>query len=75
MFLGVKSGRLVGLTALPLSVSRMSEDVGASTSRNPKGLHRLYRDTFTFTLPMHLGEVCNAGSIGYQATDLNQHHP
>jgi hypothetical protein len=27
----------------------MSENVGASTSRNPKGLHGLYRDNFTFT--------------------------
>jgi hypothetical protein len=28
-------------------MSRMSENVGASTSRNPKGLHGLYRDNFT----------------------------
>jgi hypothetical protein len=27
----------------------MSGNVGASTSRNPKGLHGLYRDNFTFT--------------------------
>jgi hypothetical protein len=26
----------------------MSENVGASTSRNPKGLHGLYGDNFTF---------------------------
>jgi hypothetical protein len=26
----------------------MSENVGALTSRNPKGLHGLYRDNFTF---------------------------
>jgi hypothetical protein len=26
----------------------MSENMGASTSRKPKGLHGLYRDTFTF---------------------------
>jgi hypothetical protein len=26
----------------------MSENMGASTSRNPKGLHGLYRDNFTF---------------------------
>jgi hypothetical protein len=38
---GVKSGRRIGLTALPPSLSRMSENVGASTSRNPKGLHGL----------------------------------
>jgi hypothetical protein len=29
-------------------MSRMSENVGASTSRNPKGLHGLYRDNFSF---------------------------
>jgi hypothetical protein len=49
IFLGVKSGRRVGLTTLPPSVSRMSENVGASTPRNPKGLHGLYTDNFTFT--------------------------
>jgi hypothetical protein len=46
---GVKSGRRVGLTTLPPAMSRMSENVGASTSRNPKALHGLYRDSFTFT--------------------------
>jgi hypothetical protein len=30
----------------------MSENVGASTSRNPKGLHGLYGDNFTFTLSL-----------------------
>jgi hypothetical protein len=48
IFRGVKSGRRVGLTTLPPSVSRMSENVGASNSRNPKDLHDLYRETFTF---------------------------
>jgi hypothetical protein len=38
------------LANLPPSVSRMSENVGASTSRNPKGLHGLYRDNFTLSL-------------------------
>jgi hypothetical protein len=38
---GGKSGRCVGLTTLPPSMSRMSENEGASTSRNPKGLHGL----------------------------------
>jgi hypothetical protein len=42
----IKSGRRVGLTTLPPSMSRMSENVGASTSRNPKGLHGLYGDNF-----------------------------
>jgi hypothetical protein len=37
--------------SLPPSMSRMSENVGASTSHKPKGLHGLYRDNFTFTLP------------------------
>jgi hypothetical protein len=39
---GVKGGRRVGLTTLPPSMSRMSRDnVGASTSHNPMGLHGL----------------------------------
>jgi hypothetical protein len=49
IFLGVKRGRCVGLTTL-LSASRMSENVGASTSRKPNGLHGLYRKNFTFYL-------------------------
>jgi hypothetical protein len=44
----VKSGRRLRLTTLMPSVSRMSENVEAPTSRNPKGLHGLYRDNFTF---------------------------
>jgi hypothetical protein len=51
----VKSGRRVRLTALPPSVSRKSENVGASTSRNPKGIHGLYRDNFT--LPLFLNSL------------------
>jgi hypothetical protein len=31
-------------------MSRMSENVGASTSSNPKGFRGLYRDVFTFYL-------------------------
>jgi hypothetical protein len=46
---GKKSGRRVGLTTLPPFMSRMSENVGASTSRNPEGLQGLYGDNFTFT--------------------------
>jgi hypothetical protein len=42
-FLGVKSGWCIGLT-LPPSMSRMSENVGASISRSPKGLYGLYKD-------------------------------
>jgi hypothetical protein len=44
---GGKKGH-IGLTTLPPSVSRMSKNVGASTSRNPKDFHGLYRDRFTF---------------------------
>jgi hypothetical protein len=32
----------------------MSENVGASISRNPEGIHGLYGDNFTFTLPSML---------------------
>jgi hypothetical protein len=46
---GGNSGGGVGLTTFSSSMSRISENVGASTSRNPKGLHFLYRDNFTFT--------------------------
>jgi hypothetical protein len=37
----------LGLTTLPPSMSPMSENVGAWTSRNPKGLHGLYGNNFT----------------------------
>jgi hypothetical protein len=43
---GVKSGRRVGLTNLLPSVSRISENVGASASHSLKGLPGLYRDNF-----------------------------
>jgi hypothetical protein len=48
-FSGGKGGRHVGLTTLQPSVSRLSENVGASTSYSPKGLHGLYRDRLTIT--------------------------
>jgi hypothetical protein len=54
IILGVKSGPRVGLTTLPLSMSQMSENVGASTSRNPKGLHGLYRDNVIFSFTVKL---------------------
>jgi hypothetical protein len=37
---GGKCGRCIGLTTLPLSCARMSENLGASTSRNPRSLSR-----------------------------------
>jgi hypothetical protein len=48
IFLGVKSGWRLRLITLPPSASRMPKNVGSSTSRNPKGLHGLYRDSFAF---------------------------
>jgi hypothetical protein len=47
--MGVKSCQRVGLTTWPPSMSRISENVRASTARNPKGLHGLYRDNFTLS--------------------------
>jgi hypothetical protein len=44
---GIKTEGRVGLTILPLSMNRKSENVGASNSCNPKGLHGLYRDNFS----------------------------
>jgi hypothetical protein len=57
-FPGVKSGRRVGLTNLPPSMSRLSENVGASTSCKPKGLHGLYKENFYFYLYRELS--CHA---------------
>jgi hypothetical protein len=45
--LGGKKWPALKADNLPPSVSRMSENVGASTSRNLKGLHGLYKDNFT----------------------------
>jgi hypothetical protein len=41
VFLLQRSPRWPGQTTMPPSVSRMFENVGASTSRNPKGLYAL----------------------------------
>jgi hypothetical protein len=46
-------------------MSRMSENVGTSTSRNPKGLHGLYRENFTYlylTTPWRYIEECRYSS-------------
>jgi hypothetical protein len=47
-FLWGKGGWRIGLTNFPPSTSRMSENMGASTSYNPKGVHGLYRIKFIF---------------------------
>jgi hypothetical protein len=49
---GGKKRRRAGLTTLPHSMSRMSENVGASTSHNPKSLHGLYRDAFVLAFSL-----------------------
>jgi hypothetical protein len=63
IFLRVKSGRRVGLATLPAPMSQMSENVGASTSRNPKGLHSLHKDKFTLTFTLYilhsLSKICH----------------
>jgi hypothetical protein len=63
-FPGVKSGLRIGPTTFPPSMGRMSENVEASTSRNPKGLHGLYRKNFTFTLPLG----CKVTTLHYTGT-------
>jgi hypothetical protein len=75
----VKGGWRIGLTTFRPSMSRMSENVGASTSRKPKGLHGLYSDNFTFLLKdklrwednikMDTGEVAFNGVI--MSTKMN----
>jgi hypothetical protein len=47
---GGKKRQASRAATLPPSASRMCENVGASTSRNHKGLHGLYRDNVIFTL-------------------------
>jgi hypothetical protein len=74
--LGVKSGRRVGLTTLPPSVCRMSENVGASTSRNPKGLHGLYRDNFILPCTQSvgvLGQGISPSQGRYLHTEQHKH--
>jgi hypothetical protein len=79
-FPGGKSGRRIGLTTLPPSVSRMSQNVGASTSRNPKGLHGLYRDNFTFTFNIFVSKARIQAYEGKwyiireQHNNVNLHH-
>jgi hypothetical protein len=50
------------LTSLPPPMRRLSENVEAATSRNPMGLHGLYRDNFTFTFTSVV-RTCGAGVV------------
>jgi hypothetical protein len=68
IFLGVKRGRRVGLTTLLSSVSRLSrQNVGASTSHNPMGLHGLlqgylyllFRQLSSHRATSSFSEVCS----------------
>jgi hypothetical protein len=45
----------------------MSENVGASTSRNTKGLHGLYRENFTFLLEFIDSGLKSCMAIGARA--------
>jgi hypothetical protein len=66
---GGKKRRRVGLIALPPSMNRMSENVGASTSRNPKGLHGLYRDSFFYEMLVRFRINCPSNWIIRFITD------
>jgi hypothetical protein len=52
-------------------MSRMSENVGASTSRNPKGLHGLYRDKFTFIFTLSCTEIGDSAVGDYTLCPLS----
>jgi hypothetical protein len=51
--MALRSTHPLGLTAFPPSVSRMSENMGASTSRKLQGLQGLHSDNFTFTFTFY----------------------
>jgi hypothetical protein len=78
---GVKMGRRVGLTTLPQSVILLSENVGASISRNPKGLQCMYREKFTFTfyciivLPFSLSPISDECKNIWSVADRLRRNP
>jgi hypothetical protein len=72
-FSGGKNGRRVGLTTLPPSVSRMSENVGASTSRKPKVLHDLLQAQLSVCLSSVIAGKCY--HILNEATIVSSHIP
>jgi hypothetical protein len=70
MFLGVKSGRCVGLTTLPPSCADCLEILKPQPSENLKACPDLYWDCFTFLLVLFkiLININNRtqGIIGYE---------
>jgi hypothetical protein len=42
----------------------MSENVGASTSHNPKGLHGLYRDNYLLLIGLSIFDVTERCGLG-----------
>jgi hypothetical protein len=71
-FLGVKCGGCIGLTNLPPSVSRLSNNVGSLTSHNPIGLQGLLRGYLYFLLshplPGRTKEHYEYSKSGYPAS-------
>jgi hypothetical protein len=61
----IKGGRRVRLTTLPPSVNQLSrENVGASTSHNPMGLHGLTGIALPFTFIIRV--LAGAVSVGLE---------
>jgi hypothetical protein len=71
--LGVKGGRRVRLTTLPSPVSRLSrENVGASTSHNPMGLHDLLQGQLYLTsIPPHILHGVELNQLSTGATSAS----
>jgi hypothetical protein len=67
---GGKKRPCMGLTTLPPSVSRMSENVGASTSLSPKGLRGLYTDNFTRR--QHESKTNTEGHFAFLRQNMDQ---
>jgi hypothetical protein len=74
--LGVKGGRRLRLTTSPPSVRRLSrENVGASTSHNPMGLHCLLQGySFTFTRGYKKLNVTSTRSVTHATWGLLWRH-
>jgi hypothetical protein len=63
IFLGIERGRRIGLTVFPPSVSRISENVVASNSRNLKGLMACTEIALTCTLLFYYVTVSSSNKI------------